>query len=94
MILNFVNELQKILEHSSDLANKYNLTISGDTRLIPKQHHEVFILFEEDVDKIRAICAAADELDKENRQLKEKFHGTGLEDSHDFYFPLGGGSLF
>jgi hypothetical protein len=94
MILNFTNELQKIIKHSSDLANEYNLTISGDTSSMPKQHHSVFILFEEDVDKIGAICAAADELDKENRQLKEKFHGTGLEDSHDFYFPLGGGSLF
>ena len=94
MILNFTNELQKIIKHSSDLANEYDLTISGDTRFIPKKHHAVYILFDEDLDKIGAICAAADELDKENRQLKEKLHGTGLEDSHDFYFPLGGGSLF
>ena len=94
MIINFSRELQNIINHSSDLFNRYDLTISGDTNYIPKEHHSITILFDEDVDKIRAICAAADELDKKNKELEKLVKESGLEDHNSFYYPLGGGSLF
>lgn len=93
MIINFLSELSNAVSHSADLCRKYGIRIASDKR-IPSEHTTVTLLFDEDLEKIRAICAAADELDKKNKELEKLVKESGLEDHNSFYYPLGGGSLF
>jgi hypothetical protein len=93
MIINFSDELKKIINHSADLCKSYDIRIEARNH-IPTKHREATLIFDEDLEKICAICAAADELDKRNKELENKIKKSGLEDIDSFYYPLGGGSLF
>ena len=93
MIINFISELNNAVSHSEKIWRKYNIKVSCD-KILPEEYEQVTLLFDEDLDKIRAICNAADELDKRNRELEKLVKESGLEDSNSYYYPLGGGSLF
>ena len=92
MIINFLSELNNAVNHSADLCREYGVRIAADKHM-PSEHMTATLLFDEDLDKIRAICNAADELDKRNRELEKKVKDSGLNDKLDFYYPFGGGSL-
>ena len=93
MIINFSRELQNIINHSTDLCKSYDIRIEPRNH-IPTKPRKVALIFDEDLEKIRAICAAADELDKRNKELEKLVKESGLENHNSFYYPLGGGSIF
>ena len=93
MIINFSEEFKEIINHSADLYKSYDIKIEAGNHISTK-HREAILIFDEDLEKIRAICAAADELDKKNKELDKLVKESGLGDHNSFYYPLGGGSLF
>lgn len=93
MIINFSDELNRIIGHSADLCKQYGVSLEAKKK-VPDKHREASLIFNEDLEKIKAICAAADELDKRNRELEKLVKESGLEEHNSFYYPLGGGNLF
>jgi hypothetical protein len=92
MIINFKTELLKAVEKGKFFVDKYNITVSA-TGKVPSDHSGFYMILEEDMRKLEAICDAADELDKKNRELERLVNTSGIKDEYDFYYPLGGGKL-
>ena len=92
MIIDFKTELVNAVTNGNQIMKKYDISVSSSGR-VPKEYHSFYVIFEEDMKKLEAICKAADELDKRNQELERLVKTSGVKDKYDFYYPLGGGML-
>ena len=92
MIIDFKTELANAVVNGNQIIKKYGISVSSTMR-VPREYNSFYIIFEEDMKKLEAICKAADELDKRNKELENLVKSSGLEDSLSYYYPLGGGKI-